>query len=71
MQRSEIDCNKSIGYKKKIIVKVEKIKRKENYFFREKWSGQSELSSFVILAALGQDEDHPPSCQLTGLTRLP
>ena len=36
MQRSEIDCNKSIGYKKKIIVKVEKIKRKENYFFRDK-----------------------------------
>ena len=35
MQSSEIDCNRSIGYKK-IIAKVEKIKRKENYFFREK-----------------------------------
>lgn len=36
MQGSEVDFNRSIGYKKKKFVNVEKIKRKENYFFREK-----------------------------------
>ena len=36
MQSSEVDFNRSIGFKKKNFVNVEKIKRKENYFFREK-----------------------------------